>query len=128
MILRENEHPIERIMETAFTKIRTLADTDTIIGRPVTTADGVSIVPISKVTMGFVTGGGEYSDMSRQTYTEYPFAGGSGAGVSVAPIGFLVSDGKTVKLVPVDSKSPLDRILSLIPDIAEVFVNGGEEK
>ena len=128
MILRENEHPIERIMETAFTKIRTLADTDTIIGRPVTTADGVSIVPISKVTMGFVTGGGEYSDMSRQTNTEYPFAGGSGAGVSVAPIGFLVSDGKTVKLVPVDGKSPLDRILSLIPDIAEVFVNGGEEK
>lgn len=127
MILRENEHPIERIMETAFTKIKTLADTDTVIGRPVTTADGVSIVPISKVTMGFVTGGGEYSDMSREEYSEYPFAGGSGAGVSVSPIGFLVSDGKTVKLVPVDDKSPLDKILSLIPDLASAIMGKAEE-
>lgn len=127
MILRENEHPIERIMETAFTKIKTLADTDMVIGRPVTTADGVSIVPISKVTMGFVTGGGEYSDMSREEYSEYPFAGGSGAGVSVSPIGFLVSDGKTVKLVPVDDKSPLDKILSLIPDLASAIMGKAEE-
>ncbi len=127
MILRENEHPIERIMETAFTKIKTLADTDTVIGRPVTTADGVSIVPISKVTMGFVTGGGEYSDMSREEYSEYPFAGGSGAGVSVSPIGFLVSDGKTVKLVPVGDKSPLDKILSLIPDLASAIMGKAEE-
>lgn len=127
MIIRENEHPIERIMDTAFTKIKTLVDTDTIIGRPVMTADGVSIVPISKVTMGFLTGGGEYSDMSREEYTEYPFAGGSGAGVSVAPIGFLVSDGKTVKLVNVDEKSPFDKILSLIPDIAEVFIKDDDQ-
>lgn len=123
----ENEHPIERIMDTAFTKIKTLVDTDTIVGKPVMTADGVSIVPVSKVTMGFLTGGGEYSDMSRQEYTEYPFAGGSGAGVSVAPIGFLVSDGKTVKLVSVDDKSPFDKILSLIPDLAEVFINKDEK-
>ena len=128
MIIRENEHPIERIMDTAFTKIKTLVDTDTIIGKPVMTADGVSIVPVSKVTMGFLTGGGEYSDMSRQEYAEYPFAGGSGAGVSVAPIGFLVSDGKTVKLVHVDDKSPLDKLLTLIPDLADVFLNKDGDK
>lgn len=122
MIVQQNEHPIERIMDTAFTKIRTLVDADTVVGSPVMTADGVSIVPISKVTMGFLTGGGEYSDMSRQEYTEYPFAGGSGAGVSVSPIGFLISDGKSVKLVNIDDKSPFDKIMNLLPEIAEELV------
>lgn len=127
MIIREEEHPIERIMDTAFSKIKTLVDADTIVGRPIMTADGVSIIPVSKVSMGFLTGGGEYSDMSREDYSEYPFAGGSGAGVSVAPIGFIVSDGKTVKLVNVDDKSPFDKILSLIPELADVFLNKDEQ-
>lgn len=122
MIIQPNEHPIERIMDTAFTKIRTLCNADTVVGHPVTTADGVSIVPISKVTMGFLTGGGEYSDMSREEYSEYPFAGGSGAGVSVSPIGFLVSDGKSVKMVNVDDKSPFDKIMELLPEVMDGFV------
>ena len=122
MIIQPNEHPIERIMDTAFTKIRTLCNGDTVVGHPVTTADGVSIVPISKVTMGFLTGGGEYSDMSREDYSEYPFAGGSGAGVSVSPIGFLVSDGKNVKMVNVDDKSPFDKIMELLPEVMDGFV------
>lgn len=128
MIIQENEHPIERIMDNAFTKIRTLVDADTVIGSPVLTADGVSIIPVSKVTMGFLTGGGEYSDMSRQTYTEYPFAGGSGAGVSVSPIGFLISDGKSVKLVNVDEKNPFDKIMGLIPDVVDSLFGAGKNK
>lgn len=127
MIIEQNEHPIERIMDNAFVKIRTIVDADTVIGNPVTTADGVSIIPVSKVTMGFITGGGEYSDMSRQTYTEYPFAGGSGAGVSVAPIGFLVSDGKSVKLINVDEKSPYDKIFGLIPEVISSLLDGKKE-
>ena len=71
--------------------------------------------------MGFLTGGGEYSDLSRENYSEYPFAGGSGAGVSVSPVGFLVSDGKSVKLVGVDDKSLYDKLLSVIPDIVSAF-------
>lgn len=130
MIVQEPEHPIERIVDNAFTKIRTLVDADTVIGSPVTTNDGVSIIPISKVTMGFLTGGGEYSDMSRQNYTEYPFAGGSGAGVSVSPVGFLISDGKSVKLVGVDDKSMFDKILNLIPDVVANLLesNGNKDK
>lgn len=128
MIIQQQEHPIERIMDNAFTKIRSLVDADTVIGNPVVTADGVSIIPVSKVTMGFLTGGGEYSDMSRQTYTEYPFAGGSGAGVSVAPIGFLISDGKSVKLVSVDDKNPMDKILDLIPEVLDGLFEGAKKK
>lgn len=124
MIVQQQEHPIERIMDNAFGKIRTLVEADTVIGTPVTTADGVSIIPVSKVTAGFLTGGGEYSDMSRQSYTEYPFAGGSGAGVSVSPIGFLISDGKTVKLVNVDDKNPLEQILDIMPELLESLLDG----
>ena len=124
MIIQQQEHPVERIMDNAFTKIRTLVEADTVIGTPVVTADGVSIIPISKITAGFLTGGGEYSDMSRQTYTEYPFAGGSGAGVAVSPVGFLVSDGKSVKLVNIDDKNPLEKILDTVPDILDEIMSG----
>lgn len=121
MIIEHNEHPIERIMDNAFVRLKGLVSADTVIGNAVQTADGTSIIPISKVTMGFLTGGGEYSDTSRESYDEYPFAGGSGAGISVSPVGFLISDGKSVKLVSVDDKSAYDKILSLIPDIVSTF-------
>ena len=127
MILQNNEHPVERVMDNAFTKIRTLVDADTVIGNPVITADGVSIIPLSKVTMGFLTGGGEYSDMAQQNLAEYPFAGGSGAAVSVSPIGFLVSDGKSVKIIKMDDKNPFEKILALIPDVVDSLLDGGEK-
>ena len=122
------ERPIERVMDNAFTKMRTLVDADIVVGTPVQTADGASIIPINRVTMGFLTGGGEYSDLSRSAQTEYPFAGGSGAGMSVAPICFLVSDGKSVKLINVDEKNPLDKLLGLIPSVAEKIIEGLDKK
>lgn len=117
MIVERNDHPIERLMDNALTKIRTFVDANTIVGDPVVTTDGVSIIPISKVTMGFLTGGGEYGEK----ISEFPFAGGSGAGVSVSPIGFLVSDGKTVKLVNIDQKNALEKLMDLVPDILSLF-------
>lgn len=127
-MISEQQHPVERIMDNAFTKMKKLVEADTVIGTPVVTADGVSIIPVSKITAGFLTGGGEYSDMSRQNYSEYPFAGGSGAGVSVSPIGFLVSDGKTVKLVGVDEKNPIEKILETVPSIVEGLLEGVKNK
>lgn len=127
MIIEHNEHPIERVMDNAFVKIKGLISADTVVGRPVVTVDGTSIIPVSRVTMGFLTGGGEYSDLSRENYSEYPFAGGSGAGVSVSPVGFLVSDGKCVKLVGVDDKSLYDKLLSLIPDVVSIFTKKDEK-
>ncbi|MCL2676018.1 MAG: GerW family sporulation protein [Firmicutes bacterium] len=119
MIIENNNHPIERIMDNAMSKIRAFAASDTIIGTPVCTTDGVSIIPVSKVTMGFLTGGGEYSDLSRESYSQYPFAGGSGAGVSVSPVGFLISDGRSVKLVHVDDKNLLEKALDTIPEVLD---------
>ena len=118
MFSSNNDHPIERIMDNAFVKIRNIVDADTVIGNPVTSADGTTIIPISKVTMGFVTGGGEYSDMSREEYDEFPFAGGSGAGLSVAPVGFLINDGKSIRIVNLDRcDTPYDKIFGLIPKV-----------
>lgn len=128
MIIQNNEHPIERVMDNAFTKIRTLVDADTVVGNPVITEDGVSIIPLSKVTMGFLTGGGEYSDMAQQNLSEYPFAGGSGAAVSVSPIGFLVSDGKSVKIIKMDDKNPFEKILNLVPEIMDNLLDSGNKK
>ena len=125
MIIQHEEHPIERIMDNAFVKMKGLISADTVIGEPMTTSDGVSIIPISKVTMGFLTGGGEYSDMSREEYSKYPFAGGSGAGMSVSPIGFWVGTGESLKLVGVDDEGLYDKIFSLIPDVmASIFKSG----
>lgn len=123
----ENEHPIERIMDNALVKIKTFVDADTIVGSPVVTADGMSIVPISKISMGFLAGGGEYSDLSVVQKREFPFAGGSGAGVSVQPIGFLVSDGKTIKLVNIGEKSPLEKFLEIAPEIVDAIVGKGNK-
>ena len=121
MIL-ENDHPIERIMDNALIKIRSFVDADTVVGTPVTTTDGMSIIPISRVSMGFLTGGGEYSDLSAEQKSEFPFAGGSGAGVSVQPIGFLVSDGKSIKLVNITEKNPLEKLMDITPDIVDAIV------
>lgn len=117
MIIQHEEHPIERIMDNAFIKMKGLISADTVMGEPVTTADGVSIIPVSKVTMGFLTGGGEYSDLSSEEKSQYPFAGGSGAGMSVSPVGFLVNSGDSIKLVGVEDESLYDKIFSLVPDL-----------
>lgn len=127
IVQTNNEHPVERVMDNAFTKIRTLVDADTVVGNPVTTEDGVNIIPLSKVTMGFLTGGGEYSDMAQQNLAEYPFAGGSGAAVSVSPIGFLVSDGKSVKIIKMDDKNPFEKILNLVPDVIDSLFDGNSK-
>ncbi len=122
MIL-ENDHPIERIMDNAFVKIRNFIDADTVIGTPVVATDGMTIIPVSKVSMGFLTGGGEYSDLSSEQKYDYPFAGGSGAGVSVQPIGFLVSDGKSIKLVNIGDKNPLEKLMDIAPDIVDAVMD-----
>ncbi len=109
-----SEHPIERIMDSAFGKMRTLTDADIIVGNPIVMPDGSSVVPISKISIGIVTGGGEYSQKQQN---EFPFAGASGAGMSVSPICFLVSDGKSVRMLNVGSKSMFDKVVETVPDV-----------
>ena len=106
-----NRNYIEEMIETSITKVKTLSESNTIVGDPIKSPNGTIIIPISKVSVGFVVGGGEYNSQSKKS--AYPLAGGSGGGASVTPVGFIVeSDGQT-KFVDVENKSAYQTILNL---------------
>lgn len=116
-IIREEnleKHPIENIMDSTFGKMRSITDADMIVGNAIITSDGMTVIPISKISLGIVSGGGEYG---LAKFSEFPFAGASGAGVTVSPVCFLISDGKSVKLLNVEGKSAVDRAIDNVPDI-----------
>ncbi len=124
-------HPIEGLMKTAMESIREMVDVNTIVGDAVQAPDGTVIIPISKVCFGFAAGGGEYKSSARVKETEdeipevkHPFAGGSGAGVSIHPVAFMVVGQNQIKLLPVDLNSSLDKILDMIPDIIKRMEEG----
>ncbi len=108
-------HPVEGVMGVSMEKIREMVDVETIIGDPIT-AEGVTIIPVSKVSFGFASGG---SDLPTQAAEK--FAGGSGAGVTVKPVAFIVikTDG-SVNLMELGAKgSPLDGVMDALPGIVE---------
>ena len=115
---------IQEIMNSAMENLRPLIDVNIVIGKTIE-AEGLKVIPLSKVTMGFVSGGGEYyselKDMRRET--EYPFSGGSGGGVSLQPIGFLVIKSGEVEVVKIDSKSAIEKLIDTIPEIAKFVSN-----
>lgn len=124
-----SEHPIEGLMVTAMNSIQDMIDVDTIIGEPIETSNNIVIIPISKVSFGFAAGGSEFKGETIDEYTKkdreeeiqyrLPFGGGSGAGVTINPIAFLVIQGDNVKLMPVNHTSSLDKLLDYIPDLLE---------
>ena len=124
-----NQHPIEGLMTTAMNSIQDMIDVDTIIGAPIQTANNVVIIPISKVSFGFAAGGSEfkgetineYSKKDKEEDIQYrlPFGGGSGAGVSINPIAFLVVQDDKVRLLPVTHDSTIDKLLDYVPDLLE---------
>ena len=125
------QHPIDNMMRTTMENIRSMVDVNTVVGSPVTGTKGTTIIPISKVSFGFVAGGGEYTvedSKNRTVATEvFPFAGGSGAGVSVQPVGFLVVGEGTVKVLPAQTSGAMERVVELLPQLLEDFAQNGEK-
>lgn len=123
------KHPIDAMMQTTMEQIRSMVDVNTVVGTPVSGIRDTTIIPISKVSFGFIAGGGEYAvkeARNRALASEaYPFAGGTGAGVSVQPVGFLVVAEGTVKVLPAQSASAVDRIVELLPQLMEEFSQKG---
>lgn len=133
------EHPIEGLMTTAMESIRDMVDVNTIVGDAVQSPDGTVIIPISRVAFGFAAGGGEYSracgsgeedpgggDGSRSA--KFPFAGGSGAGVSINPVAFMVVGNGQIRLLPVNINSAVDRILDIVPDLMKKLEESMKKK
>ena len=113
-----DKHPIEGLMTTTLESIRDMIDVNTVVGEPIATSDGATVVPISRVSFGFVAGGGEMKPASTAAQPpEPPFAGGAGAGVTVQPLGFLVTGPDGVRLMPAQCYQPIDRIIELIPQV-----------
>ncbi|MDD4839068.1 MAG: spore germination protein GerW family protein [Clostridia bacterium] len=99
---------IENLMEATLSQLKTVIDVDNIIGKPIIGDDMTTIIPISKVTFGFVMGGGEYNESSPKIkIASYPYANASGGGVTITPLGFLMC-GKEKKFIPVDGKNEGD--------------------
>lgn len=111
-----DKHPIENIMNSTLEDICDMVDVNTVIGDAILTQDGSTVIPISKVSFGFVSGGGEYS-CGRAASERLPFAGGTGAGVSIQPMGFLVSGDGGVRLLPAQPYAPTDRIIEMAPQL-----------
>lgn len=109
-----SEHPIESMMGTTMDKIKEMADVNTVIGDPITTEDGTVIIPISKVSYGFASGG---SDLPSKTQPNRElFGGGAGAGVTITPIAFLTVSNGNVRLLQLDPfNSSVDRIIGMAP-------------
>ena len=105
----EKKSPLNDLMRSTMEKIHEMADTNTIVGEPIVTPDGVTLIPISKISFGFGSGGGDYG----KTTPKENFGGGSAAGVKIAPVAFLViKDGVTrVRPVAVPPVSTVDRVV-----------------
>lgn len=118
-----SNHPIENLMKTAMESIREMVDINTVVGDPVETPEGTIIIPISRVSTGFAAGGGEFeaSGSNKEEDSSMPFAGGSGAGVSVKPVGALVSSGKEVRLLSVEGTGVLDHLIDASPRLLSHF-------
>ncbi len=126
------DHPIGDIMQTTMENIKEMIDVNTIVGDAVETGDGTVIIPISKLSFGFVSGGSEFStegkdnkgnrgssDTSSDGKDKLPFGGGTGAGVSVQPVAFLVVGQGQIKLLPVMHSSTIDKVINFLPQLLD---------
>ena len=120
---------LSEMMETSMSKVREMVSSDTVIGQPITTPDGVTLVPVSRLSFGFSCGG---SDFGKQADGKN-FAGGTAAGVKVDPVAFLVVKDGFVRVLPVavPPASTIDRVIDMAPDImdkVDKFINKKKEK
>ena len=106
------------MLENTIAKIREMVDVNSVIGNPITTADGVTIIPVSKVSVGFGGGGSDYVSRNLNKLDNHPFGGGAGGGVKVTPVAFLIIKEGHVRMLPVatPANTTVDRLVEQIPD------------
>jgi len=111
---------LPNMLENTIAKIREMVDVNSVVGDPIVTADGVTIIPVSKVSVGFGGGGSDFvsKNLNKQ---ENPFGGGAGGGVKVTPIAFLIVKDGNVRMLPVaaPANTTPDRIVELVPDVLD---------
>ena len=118
--MEKKEHPLSDLMSATMEKIRTMVDVNTIVGQPILAGE-VTIIPVSKVSFGFASGGSDFATKNQKPDADNSFGGGSGAGVNINPIAFLVVRGDTVKLLPVapPPDGAVDRVVDMVPELVD---------
>lgn len=113
----ENKRPLSELMSSTMDKIHDMVNTNSIVGEPIVTPDGVTLIPISRVSFGFGSGGGDYG----KTQPKENFGGGSAAGVKMEPVAFLVIKDGTTRVLPVSIPpvGSVERIVDMVPDILD---------
>ena len=112
------DHPIGHLMQTTLDNIKDMVDVNTVVGDAIAASNGATIIPISRVSFGFLSGGGDY-DGPHPPEREHPFAGGSGAGVSVQPVGFLVVGEDGVRMLPAQNLTAWERAVNCAPQLLD---------
>ena len=112
----EKKTPLNDLMRATMEKIHEMVDTNTIVGQPITTPDGVTLIPFSKVSFGFGSGGADYGKVQPKD-----FGGAAGAGVKIDPVAFLVIKEGTTRVLPVavPASTTLDRVVEMVPDLMD---------
>ena len=109
-----DKHPIESLMGTSMESIREMVDVNTVIGDPMTLEDGITLIPVSRVTYGFARGGSDLPTKGNQDL----FGGGGGAGINIIPIAFLVVSDGNVRVLPLmASPDTINQMVSMVPDV-----------
>jgi len=109
----ENNENVKNLISTALDKLKGVIETANIVGEKIVTDDGTTIFPVSKVTVGYVVGGGEYADVSSKKTGLFPIAGGNSGGMSVTPVGFIVEKDGAVNFINVENKDLYQTFLNL---------------
>ena len=117
---------IKEIVETAITNLSKVAEVNTIVGQPLVTMDGTTIMPISQITFAFMAGGGEYGNKSakrgfQKDGIDSNFAGGSGGGATLTPVCFLVVNKDGVKVIEADKANTIEKIFDVAKDVVSTF-------
>lgn len=117
----ENKHPINEVIGITMEKVREMVDVNTIVGQPIHTPEGVTIIPVSKVSFGFGSGGSDFATKNQPANKDNAFGGGAAAGVNIDPVAFLIVKSDSVRLLPVEPVpgGPVEKVIDLVPEIVD---------
>ncbi len=130
--MEKKEHPLNDLMGSTMERLRSMVDVNTVVGEPILAGE-VTIIPVSMVSVGFASGGSDFASKNQRPEQDNSFGGGSGAGLKITPVGFLIVRGENVKLLPVmpPPGGAIDRAVDMVPDLVDKvtsFVEKQQEK
>lgn len=117
----EQKHPINDVLGLTMERLKEMVDVNTVVGTPITTPDGVTVIPISRVSMGFASGGSDFSPKNLPANKSNCFGGGSGAGVTITPVSFLIIHGDNVRIINANPMpdGAVEKAINMVPEIVD---------